>query len=261
MICAGGAPTDKHSAAGASFGGGIMTAVGRGGTGHAKFGAARRASAAWCAALLLLAALSAHAAVPAGEVVFLRGAAAAQAPGETARSLQEGAAVHAGERIVTADDTVLRIEFGDGTRAFLGSRTEMLVRGYRAGDDPAFAADIVKGVFRFVTGLIARARPAAFRVDTPAVSVGIRGTDFAGEVAGTAVTVVLLEAQDAGRPTAIVVSNNAGSVVIDEAGFGTDAPDADTAPSPPRRMRLQAVDNLLRSLQMMQRLPVPRAPR
>jgi hypothetical protein len=205
---------------------------------------------------------SALAASAAGQVAFLRGAASARQPDEPQRLLREGDPVRPGDLIVTAEDTTLRIEFADGTRAFLGSRTEMRVRSYAAaGDDPVFAVEVAKGVFRFVTGLIARVKPGAFRVDTPAVSVGIRGTDFAGEISGTAVTVVLLDPETQGRPTAIVVSNRGGSVVIDEAGFGTDAPDADTAPSPPRRMRLQSVDNLLRSLQMMQRVPVPRPPR
>lgn len=223
----------------------------------------RRHFLAWAAAATLFpAARLAHAATAAGQVAFLRGAASAQRPGEPQRLLREGDPVRPGDLIVTADDTTLRIEFGDGTRAFLGSRTEMRVRSYVAGGgDAAFAVEVAKGVFRFVTGLIARVKPGAFRVDTPAVSVGIRGTDFAGEIAGTAVTVVLLDPQDEGRPTAIIVSNRGGSVVIDEAGFGTDAPDADTAPSPPRRMRLQSVDNLLRSLQMMQRMPLPRPPR
>jgi len=71
---------------------------------------------------------------------------------------------------------------------------------------------------------------------------------------------VLLEPEDEDR-TAIEVSNAFGAVTIDEPGYGTEIPDAQSPPSPPRRMRLRAVDNLMRSLSTIQRIQLPRPPR
>jgi hypothetical protein len=69
---------------------------------------------------------------------------------------------------------------------------------------------------------------------------------------------MLLEPEGEARPTSIEVSNAFGSVVIDEPGFGTEVPDANSPPSPPRRMQLRAVQNLMRSLQSISRIRTPR---
>jgi hypothetical protein len=116
-------------------------------------------------------------------------------------------------------------------------------------------------VFRVATGAIARLRPRAFRVATPTATIGIRGTQFGGETDGARALVVLLEPERGAEAGAIVVSNAFGSVEIEEPGFGTEIPDAASPPSPPRRMQLRAVDNLVRSFSNLQRLQVPRLPR
>ncbi|MCZ6802588.1 MAG: hypothetical protein O7D86_01265 [Proteobacteria bacterium] len=56
----------------------------------------------------------------------------------------------------------------------------------------------------------------------------------------------------------IEVYNEFGSVIIDEAGYGTEIPDEFSPPSPPRRMRLRTITNLMRSLQSIQRINTPR---
>ena len=67
-----------------------------------------------------------------------------------------------------------------------------------------------------------------------------------------------MEPDDTSRKTAIVVSNNYGSVTVDEPGYGTEVPDEFSPPSPPRRMRLQTINNLTRSIQSSQRVNLPR---
>jgi hypothetical protein len=58
------------------------------------------------------------------------------------------------------------------------------------------------------------------------------------------------------------VSNQYGSVVIDKPRYETVIPDAHSPPSPPRVVRTQRIDNLLRSIQTIRRVTVPRqAPR
>ncbi|HKJ49874.1 MAG TPA: hypothetical protein VKB27_00160, partial [Gammaproteobacteria bacterium] len=50
------------------------------------------------------------------------------------------------------------------------------------------------------------------------------------------------------RDTAIEVSNQYGSVVVEEPGYGTEIPDEHSPPSPVRRMQIRTVNNLLRAI-------------
>jgi hypothetical protein len=59
---------------------------------------------------------------------------------------------------------------------------------------------------------------------------------------------VLLEPEEAGKETSIVVSNEFGSVVIDKPGYGTVIPDEKSPPSPVRKMQLHTIENVLRAL-------------
>jgi hypothetical protein len=91
-------------------------------------------------------------------------------------------------------------------------------------------------------------------------TIGIRGTTVGGEVAegGGAATIVLLEPEGEAHASVVEVANDFGKVLLTEHGTGTRIPDARSPPSPPARMRLRAVDNLLRSLGNVQRIALPR---
>jgi hypothetical protein len=197
------------------------------------------------------------------DVKLVVGAASARAPDAEPRPLKAGDAVFLRDTVTTAapDGTVL-LAFRDGTSVALGPGSQMLLARYSAGpESPSFLAEVARGVFRVATGAIARMRAREFRVVTPTATIGIRGTQFGGETDGARALVVLLEPERGAEAGAIVVSNVFGSVDIDQPGFGTEIPDAASPPSPPRRMQLRAVDNLIRSISTLQRLQVPRLPR
>ncbi len=215
--------------------------------------------------LLMFAALLAASAVAraqdtAAEVVSLRGSATAVSASGVSRSLSEGDPLFQGERIETAADSALSMRFTDGTTFQLAQSTAMSVDAYsyrRDTDRDSFSTSIFKGAFRFISGLIARSRSTSMGVRTPVATIGIRGTSVAGETDATSARIVLLEPEEP-RPTAIEVSNAFGSVTIDEPGFGTEIPDASSPPSPPRRMQLQTIQNLMRTLQSIGRIRPPR---
>src|SRR6266581_6056070 len=186
----------------------------------------------------------------------------AQAPGAPVRKLAEGDPVLAGERIRTGAATVLEIEFTDKSRFTLGPNTEFEVEKYfqAAGGvsgEETFHSRILKGAFRYVTGLIARNKRQNVRISVAVATIGIRGTHFEGEVTerqekggktvDASAKVALLEPEGSDG-NAIVVENKFGSVVIDKAGFGTEIPDEKSPPSPVKRMQLRTIDNLLRVL-------------
>lgn len=195
-----------------------------------------------------------------GEVLAVAGRVNAQAADLPARRLQRGDAVYTPERIVTGKRASIEIRFSDGGRLQLGPESEFELTRYDWREDAAaFTVRITKGVFRLVTGLIARRDPERYLAGMLTVSIGVRGTDFAGETDGQSARVVLLESED-GAPAAIEVWNDYGRVRIDQAGYGTEIPDTHSPPSPPRHMRLEGVSNLARTLGQVQRLQMPRPP-
>jgi hypothetical protein len=198
------------------------------------------------------------------------GLGSAQAPGAAARTLAAGDPVFAGERIRTGAKTVLFIEYTDKSRFTLGPNAEFeITRYHHAADgtgEEAFYTRVLKGAFRYVSGLIARKAKKNVQVGVLVATIGIRGTHFEGEVTerhekdgrqvDASARVTLLEPEEAGAKTAIIVENKFGSVVVDEPGFGTEIPDEKSPPSPVRRMQLRAIENVLRVL----RSPVRTSP-
>lgn len=210
------------------------------------------------ALVLLLGFSAAHAQDPAGKITYLDGEAWVQ-KGIARQPLETGSVVYTGDQIRSGADSNVYMQFLDQTFFALGPEASMSIDGYdeREEAETSFAASIFKGAFRFVSGLLARDAPDKFKVQVTVGTIGIRGTNVAGEVverretdAGVveaSASVMLLEDEE-GDDTAIVVSNDFGSVLIEEPGFGTEIPDEHSPPSPVRRMQLRTVNNLLRAI-------------
>ena len=186
----------------------------------------------------------------------------AEAPGGAARKLVQGDPIFAGERIRTGAGTVLQIEFTDKSRFILAPNTEFEVGRYSyasgGAEEDAFHSRIVKGAFRFVTGLIARSKGKDMKVSVSVATIGIRGTHVEGEVTerqekegrtvDASAKVALLEPEGSDAGSAITVENQIGSVVVDKPGYGTEIPDEKSPPSPVKRMQLRTIDNVLRAI-------------
>jgi len=186
----------------------------------------------------------------------------AQAPSGPVRKLAIGDSVFAGDRIRTGAGTVLQIEFTDKSKFTLGPNAEFEVEQYfqaagGSSGEEAFHARVLKGAFRFLSGLIAHRKRENVRVTIAVATIGIRGTHFEGEVnerqekdgktVDASAKVALLEPEGSDS-NAIVVENKFGSVVVDKPGYGTEIPDEKSPPSPVKRMQLRTIDNLQRSL-------------
>ena len=197
----------------------------------------------------------------AGHVEDITGAAWARTAEEPRRPLEEGSPFYVSDKITTESDARLELRFEDGAKFFIGADSELDVEEfiYNNGEqENSFSSRIIKGTFRFVTGLIAHEKPEAMEVNTSVATIGVRGTQVIGEAGPTSATIILMEPEDKSRKSIIQVANQYGSVTIDEPGYGTEIPDEFSPPSPPRRMRLQTIDNLMRSLQRIQRINIPR---
>ena len=181
--------------------------------------------------------------------------------GEQQRKLAQGAKVYVGDNISTSADSSVELRFADQTCFALGPTSQMSVAQYRykpSAADDVFETKVLRGVFRFFSGLIAKTRPQAVQINMPVATIGIRGTHVLGEVTATSATVALLEPEEPGKPTAIEVSSQYGSVVIDKPNYETVIPDAKSPPSPPGRVQIRRIDNLLRSIHTIRRINIPR---
>lgn len=142
----------------------------------------------------LLLAVPAAAQDPAATVVLVTGDATATAADGSRRALQRGDAVFPGDDIATAANSYLNLRFGDDGRLLLRPDSRFRIDEFRypslapatplPEQERAVAAEgrtglsLLRGGFRAITGLIASANRDHYRVKTPLVTLGIRGTDY-----------------------------------------------------------------------------------
>ncbi len=215
----------------------------------------------FAALLVLVLGQAVYAADQAGQVESVKGKAWAQLPEQAARVLEEGSVFYTLDTIRTESDSTIQLTFNDQTRFSLGADTEMNIEKFNdqgAVEEKGLSVRVLKGTFRFITGLIAREKPEAMEVNTAVATIGIRGTHVVAEATATSAIIILMEPEDTTRKTAIEVSNQYGKVSIDEPGYGTEIPDQYSPPSPPRRMRLETINNIMRNMQSIQRMNIPR---
>lgn len=94
------------------------------------------------------------------------------------RTLKLGDSVYQNELIEVGDDSVGELVLNDDTMLALGPGTKLLLdkfvyNGERARGD--ILVDIVKGTFRFITGVASK---RSYRIRTPSASITVRGTIF-----------------------------------------------------------------------------------
>lgn len=195
-----------------------------------------------------------------GKVTKLEGSAYALSASDDRRDLSVGANIFEKDKVFTKQRSALTILFNDKTRFELGAEANLVASeyAYKQTEEDSVALNVLKGAFRFVTGLVAKKRPESMKVGTAVATIGIRGTQVIGEADATSATIILLEPEDKSRQSKIDVYNQYGQVTIDEPGYGTEVPDEFSPPSPPRRMAMRTINNLMRSMQQINRINLPR---
>ena len=127
--------------------------------------------------------------------------------------LKSGMDIYLNDRIVTGKTGSLQIMLLDETIFTLGANSDMVLDEFiydPSNDKGKVSAKVAKGVFRFITGKIARHDPSKMNVKIPAGNIGIRGTIVAGRTGPKGSTVILAGPgvkNNAGeRPGAIIIS-------------------------------------------------------
>jgi hypothetical protein len=192
-----------------------------------------------------------QAAVKAGVSAAVRGdvrLAALRQP--VARRVASGEGIFLGDHVTSAAESGMQILLLDQTVFTLGPQADMVIDNFvydPSSGSGKLAATITKGAFRFVTGRVAANNPSDMEVQTPAATIGIRGTIVAGRVDGESALVVLLgpgqDTDTSERIGRVTVTNKAGSTELDRAGYATLVKGPNEPPGKPFAVSL---DQLLR---------------
>ncbi|MFH7319566.1 FecR domain-containing protein [Desulfurivibrio sp. D14AmB] len=176
-------------------------------------------------------------------VVALRGQVTAVDQAGEKRPLAVKSPVYVGDTIQTGPSGRLQLMFTDNTIVSLGGNAELEVAAYqwdqRQGE---LTTRVNQGAFRVMGGSIARTSPENFTTETPAATIGIRGSMYAGRVSNGMLTVVFQGG------TGIVVSNPAGRVEITVPGLGTRVRSREEPPAPPARFSGAELEELQEGL-------------
>ena len=152
-----------------------------------------------------------------GKVVITKNKVHAEQSSEQ-RVLKRRSNIFAKDTITTGEQARAQFRLDDGTLFTLGEDSELKMSNYQfAENKPAKAEfELIKGVFRSVTGKITQVNNPNFVVNTPMGSIGIRGTDFwGGYLDENKIDVILLSGEHS-----IIVENEFGRVEISEHGTG-----------------------------------------
>ena len=117
-----------------------------------------------------------------GEVTLTVGKAMIVGADGTATAVRRGASVHAGDRVETAEGGHVHIRFVDGALVSVRPTSRLVVEDYQYNpvqiEQSLVRFRLDRGVARAISGAAAEGAREQFRLNTPLVAIGVRGTDF-----------------------------------------------------------------------------------
>ena len=97
------------------------------------------------------------------------------------RTLDKGAELFAGDKVVTADASLVQVRLNDGGYMSIRAHTEMVIDQFVYDEkEPSksnFLVSLLRGGFRSITGQIGRSNPRGYQIRAATATIGIRGTD------------------------------------------------------------------------------------
>ena len=162
---------------------------------------------------------------------------------------------------VETENGRLKIQFVDETQVSLTEHTYMEIDEYVYDPDPSkskMAMNFVQGTARFATGGLGLVPKENIVIQTPTATIGIRGTDFTTTVdeLGRSLVILLPDAncddkiklEEGCRPSgSITVSNDGGTVILEEAFQAVMVSTFEQAPTQPVTLvdlDLNQIDNM-----------------
>jgi len=153
-----------------------------------------------------------------GKVVAVRGNVLAVDADGAGRQLVLRESVFEGDTVKTGANGRLQMLFSDQTIVSLGRNTEMELARYAWSPDQQtgeMTTRVKEGAFRIMGGAITRSSPENFVTETPAATIGVRGSLYSGLVSADILSVLF----QGGKGIDIITEH--GAVAITTPGFGT----------------------------------------
>jgi hypothetical protein len=116
----------------------------------------------------------------AGTVKIARGSVQVERKTEKLK-LSVGDKLYPSDRIFTGKFSSVGIMLKDNTRISMGPSSSFKINQFTYNPNDrkgSFVGSILKGSFRFITGLMGKQSPQSVSLRTPSSTIGIRGTDF-----------------------------------------------------------------------------------
>lgn len=164
----------------------------------------------------------------------------------TSINLAPGAQILVGDHIVSGHQSRVGLKMIDGAVISLGADTEFVVNDYNylaQAEQGKARLELIKGVFRAITGAIGKLKEHDFKVKTTVGTIGIRGTDFwGGFYFSQALDVALLGGKG------IYIENAAGIIEISKPGDGITVQSISNLPLQPTRWDDQKLNSAKQSI-------------
>lgn len=119
-----------------------------------------------------------------GNIVAMKGSAEVErASGAVAAKM--GMPLLKGDKIITVEKSRVQVMLKDSTVITIGAKSSFSFLEYNFDGTKASSVTMRanRGFFRSVTGSIGKVAPERFHVKTASATIGIRGTDFSGDIA------------------------------------------------------------------------------
>ena len=198
-----------------------------------------------------------------GVAAAVKGEVEVARPGAVGKVIESGAPVYLGDTVSTNAQGQLQILLADQTTFTIGPNSSIVIDQFVYNPETQegeVQATIAKGVFRFVSGKIAKKKPENMTVKFPVGSLGVRGTIVAGEVSANSTMAVLLgpgENNQADTPPGSftlnnTVENQTRSSLVTKAGFGSEIAGPDMIPETPFKVPDNVIGRLTDSFSVDQ---------
>jgi hypothetical protein len=181
-----------------------------------------------------------------GVVAAVRGSVEIERSAKVGELVHSGAPVYLGDAVSTDEKGQLQILLLDETIFTIGPNSRLVIDEFVYDpntDEGQVNVTIAKGVFRFITGKIAKKKPENMNVKLPVGTIGVRGTMIAGEVDGQQSMVALLgpgKNQSVHPQGSFVLNTTVGGQVVSTdvktPGFGSEIKGPDIPPAPAFRV-------------------------
>jgi hypothetical protein len=125
---------------------------------------------------------TAHARQPVGSVTLVLGQATVVSPDGTSQVVRRGSTIAPGDRVETAQGGHVHIRFVDDALVSVRPFSRLTIDAYKYNPAHVTQSEVrftlEAGVARAISGAAAEGAKERFRLNTPLVAIGVRGTDF-----------------------------------------------------------------------------------